>query len=453
MIFDSKIEDFRRKAHMVAGGHMTGAPMIMTYASMVSCETICIALTLAALNDLKVKVADILNAYMSAPIKEKAWCAFGLESGPNAGKSAIIVCALYNLKSAGAAFQAHLVDCMQHLGYMPCPADPDLWYKEVKQPVTGVLYYSYILIYIYDILCIHHDAMTVLDKLDKYFTLNPSSVGNPSMYLGTKLKLTQMSNGVNVWGMSPTKYIKEAVSYCEKHLKSNYYGRYVLPTQDANPFVMEYEPELDETPALDPERASYFQSVIKMMQWMCNIGLIDIATEVLVLSSHLAYPREGHLDAALHVMGYLQLKYNSQLIFDPTYPHFDDSTFQHHNWEEFYKDFQEAIPMNALPPLKKEVDLSMMVDSNHAGDKPTQQSHTGFLIFLNMFLINRLSQKQPTIESSVFGTEFVAMKLGVEGLWGIRYKLRMMGISMLDRHTSMETTCLLSITPNDQNQH
>ncbi len=70
----------------------------------------------------------------------------------------------------------------------------------------------------------------------------------------------------------------------------------------------------------------------------------------------------------------------------------------------------------------------MMVDSNHAGDKTTRQSRTGFLIFLNMSLLNWLSQKQPTIESSVFGAEFFAMKLGVEVLWGIRYKLRMMGI-------------------------
>jgi hypothetical protein len=45
-----------------------------------------------------------------------------------------------------------------------------------------------------------------------------------------------------------------------------------------------------------------------------------------------------------------------------------------------------------------------------------------------MALINWLSQKQPTIELSVFGAEFVAMKLGVEALRGIRYKLRMMGI-------------------------
>jgi hypothetical protein len=45
-----------------------------------------------------------------------------------------------------------------------------------------------------------------------------------------------------------------------------------------------------------------------------------------------------------------------------------------------------------------------------------------------MSLINWLSQKQSTIELSVFGAEFVAMKLGVEALWGIRYKLRMTGV-------------------------
>jgi hypothetical protein len=104
---------------------------------------------------------------------------------------------------------------------------------------------------------------------------------------------------------------------------------------------------------------------------MCNIGCIDIATEVLLLSLHLAYPREGHLDAALHVMGYLRLKYNSQLIFYPTYPLIDDSTFQHHDWEEFYGDVQEAIPMNAPPPLRKEVDLRMMVEQPCRGQNDT----------------------------------------------------------------------------------
>ncbi len=144
---------------------MTGAPTIMTYTSVVSRETVRIALTIAALNDLKVKAADILNAYISAPIKEKVWCALGPEFGLDAGKSAIIVRTLYGLKSAGAAFHAHLAICMQHLGYTSCPANLDLWYKEVKQPFTGVLYYSSILSYVDDILCIHHKAMPVQTNL------------------------------------------------------------------------------------------------------------------------------------------------------------------------------------------------------------------------------------------------------------------------------------------------
>ncbi len=47
-----------------------------------------------------------------------------------------------------------------------------------------------------------------------------------------------------------------------------------------------------------------------------------------------------------------------------------------------------------------------------------------------MSLVVWLSQKQPTIESSVIGTKFVAMKNGIEALCGICYKLRMMGVPL-----------------------
>ena len=69
-----------------------------------------------------------------------------------------------------------------------------------------------------------------------------------------------------------------------------------------------------------------------------------------------------------------------------------------------------------------------MVDSDHAGDKVTRRSRTDFMIFVNMALIQWMLKKQATIESSVFGAEFVAMKQGVETLRGLRYKLRMMGV-------------------------
>ena len=187
MVFDVKMEDFRRKARLVAGGHMTKAPPTITYASVVSQETVRLALTIASLNDLEVKVGGVLNAYITAPITKKLWTILGPEFGPNAGKTAIIVRAMYGLKSAGAAFRAHLASFMRQMGYSSCKADPDLWMKEELRPDDNFKYYSYILVYVDDILVVHHDAMSVLERLNDYLPLKPSSVGDPDIYLGARL--------------------------------------------------------------------------------------------------------------------------------------------------------------------------------------------------------------------------------------------------------------------------
>ncbi len=86
--------------------------------------------------------------------------------------------------------------------------------------------------------------------------------------------------------------------------------------------------------------------------------------------------------------------------------------------------------MDTPEPLGKDLYVHIMCDSDHAGDKRTRCSRTGFLIFCNMALIEWVSKKQATIETSVFGAEFVAIKHGIEKLRGLRYKLRMMGIPL-----------------------
>ena len=50
MIFYVKMEDYRRKARLVAGGHVTEPPDTITYASVVLRDKLRIALTLNALN-------------------------------------------------------------------------------------------------------------------------------------------------------------------------------------------------------------------------------------------------------------------------------------------------------------------------------------------------------------------------------------------------------------------
>jgi hypothetical protein len=77
IIFDVKMEYFRRNARFVPGGHTTDTPHAMAYAIGVSWESLRIALTIAAPNDLDVKMADIENAYLTAPLTEKVWTVLG----------------------------------------------------------------------------------------------------------------------------------------------------------------------------------------------------------------------------------------------------------------------------------------------------------------------------------------------------------------------------------------
>jgi hypothetical protein len=78
----------------------------------------------------------------------------------------------------------------------------------------------------------------------------------------------------------------------------------------------------------------------------------------------------------------------------------------------------------------RELVVRLFVDSDHAADKFTRRSRSGYILFLNSAPISWYSKKQGTIETSVFGAEFVAMKTGFEVSRALRYKIRMMGIPL-----------------------
>jgi hypothetical protein len=141
---------------------------------------------------------------------------------PDQGKKALIVRALYGLKGSGASYRNHVSDCMGHLQYEPCKADPDLWMKPMTRPEDDFQCYAYVLIYVDDILAIGHDAMTQLNKIDQHFNLKKRLMGDPDIYLGSRLRRVVLPNGVESWLMSPTKYVAESVKNVERYLEKNY---------------------------------------------------------------------------------------------------------------------------------------------------------------------------------------------------------------------------------------
>jgi hypothetical protein len=72
----------------------------------------------------------------------------------------------------------------------------------------------------------------------------------------------------------------------------------------------------------------------------------------------------------------------------------------------------------------------MCVDTDHAGNKPVRRSTAGFMIFMNMAMVQWHSKQHTTVEGAVYGAEFVAVKQGIEELRGIRYKLQLIGVGL-----------------------
>ena len=102
-------------------------------------------------------------------------------------------------------------------------------------------------------------------------------------------------------------------------------------------------------------------------------------------------------------------------VFDPNEPDINLNDFPRSDWSHtIYADGRgelvEEVPNDLPKPLGKELIMRMLVDSDHAGDQVTLRSRTGFLVFLNSTSIYWTSKKQTTIETSSFGSEFMALK-------------------------------------------
>jgi hypothetical protein len=121
------------------------------------------------------------------------------------------------------------------------------------------------------------------------------------------------------------------------------------------------------------------------------------------------------------------------MVFDPTPPVIDMNLFERQDWSFWpygCDGLTEELPSDMPKSLGPSMTSRVYVDSDHAGDLVTQRSRTGFVVFLNGAPIYWSSKKQTSCETSTFGSEFVVMKQATEYIRGLRYKLRMIGITV-----------------------
>ena len=431
-VFDIKM-DLTRKARLVARGNMTEATKEQTFASVVSRDTVRLFFLLAALNDLDLLSCDIQNAYLAAPNKEKVWTKFTDQLRPEYnGRRAIIAKALYGLRSSGRSFRDYLAKNLRELGFTSSKADPDLWMRAGVKP-NGDKIYEYVISYVDDIVFQGVDPKGFMDALGQRFTLKPDSIREPETYLGVDIKKFRIPNSDDPdkvrWAFESTSYVKKAIADLEKELEEA--DLRLLPNAKT-PLASGYRPELDLSAELGSKQLNYYQGLIGVLRWICEIGRIDVLMPVSLMSRYLVSARQGHLEQVFHIFAYLKHHPRSTIVFDDTVPTFRGERFVKCDWSEFYPDAAEAIPQNMPTPRGKDVVMTCFVDADHAGCRETRRSHSGILIFVNRAPVLWFSKRQNTVEASTYGSELLAMRLSIEMIEGLRYKLRMMGVPLTE---------------------
>jgi hypothetical protein len=317
---------------------------------------------------------------------------------------------------------------MMHLGFKSCKADPDVWMRPAVTS-AGNEYWEYVLLYTDDALVISENGENLLrNELGRYFELKEESIGPPDIYLGGKMRQVVLENGTKAWAFGSSQYVQAAVRNIETELKAK---GLILPTRADTPLSSNYRPEIDVTPELNPKDASSYQSHIGVLRWIVELGRVDICCEVSMLSSHLALPREGHLSQVYRTFAYLKKYHNTEMVFDPSEPTIDRSDFERRDWSTSEMGFslKEELPDNMPVPRGLGFTMRAFVDADHATDSMTRKSRSGFIVYLNSAPVYWMSKKQNSVETSSHGSEFHAMKICAEYVRGLRYKLRMLGIS------------------------
>lgn len=162
VIFDVKM-NFIRKARLVADGSRTETTVSVCYSSVVSRDSVRLALLVTTLHDLDVFACGIGNAYLNAPCNENIWFVAGTKcSKENQSKGIKLVRALYGLTSSGALqrkmFKDYIID---KLGFTSYVMDGDMYYMR-NATDTGEPYYELLLVYMDDVLAINCDPESIM---------------------------------------------------------------------------------------------------------------------------------------------------------------------------------------------------------------------------------------------------------------------------------------------------
>ena len=438
--------DGRRKARIVAGGHLTDEPVESVYSGVVSLRGIRLLVFLSELNDLEVYQTDIGNAFLEAKTNEKVYVIAGGEFGERKDHVFVIVGSLYGLKTSAKRFHEVLSDVIREMGFRPCHAEPDIWmramnsdgtvmtaeeikredpaytYKGVEVPIFDG-YYEYIATYVDDLTIGSKNPKAIISYLEDVakFKLKGSE---PIKYL----------LGCDYWRDDDGTLCAGPKQYIEK-MNETYFRLFgERPKPRKTPLDPNSHPELDTTEFCSPEDTKIYQSLIGALQWATSLGRFDVSVHVMTLGSFRAQPREGHLEAVKNIYGYLTRMKEGTIRYRTDMPNLSDMEFEEYDWSRtVYAGSTEEYPSNLPAARGKPVQLLTYKDANLYHDMLSGKAVTALLHMLNQTPIDWFSKKQATVETATFGSENVAARTAIEQMKTLKYTLLYLGVPIMDK--------------------
>jgi hypothetical protein len=144
-----------------------------------------------------------------------------------------------------------------------------MWMREATRD-NGTRYYEYTCSYVNNLTIISHWTEHILQEL-RNCGYETKGGGAPDMFLGATIGHHTFKDGMTMWYQSAEDYLKNAIKMIEEKLGTT------LPTgRVLTPLEPDYHPEINETPLVNDNRANYYQSMIGILLWACQLGCINI---------------------------------------------------------------------------------------------------------------------------------------------------------------------------------
>ena len=410
-VYDRKICG-KKKARLVANGNMTDTPIESTYSGVVSLRGLRIMFFLAELNGLQLWATDVGNAYLESLTGEQIVFRAGPEFGEKEGHLMKVYKALYGLKSSSARWHERCADILRDMGFVSSKADPDIWMRDKGD------HYEYIGVYVDDLAIASREPQKIIDCLLNDHKLKLKGTGPLTYHLGCDY----FRDKTGVLCGSPRTYVEKLIGAYERMFGEKPRMTYASPIEKGD------HPELDTSPLLDDKGIMKFQSMLGALQWVVSIGRMDVATAVMSMGSFRVAPREGHLQRLRRIYGYLARMKHGTIRYRTDQPDYSQIEVQDFDWKQsVYGNVREMIPKDAPRALGKPVTQTTYVDANLLHNLATGHSVTGVLHLLNQTPADYYTKKQATVETSTYGSEFVAARTAVQQIQDIRLMLRYLG--------------------------